>query len=183
MYVYLHNGRTKYRAPVSPESAANVAVLKLENIYVLGKYDAVFDKEDSSIEAVVRPVNPNARATVGSRFMRLPGVEIFEPGELFGLLFRVTPGASSLEIPSCNYETHDKCVEYLEQIAASLFFDMDFRFNIAYSISRQTSRALRAGRRQRTDERPITIPRAEYSVPATTLYFHATSMRVQAASF
>jgi hypothetical protein len=89
----------------------------------------------------------------------------------------VYPHDASLKIAGYGYETHDKCVEYLEQVAYNLFFDLDLRFSVGYSLRRRTPMGeVRVGKRPRGDQRPIMLPDVRYAVPATTLYFYARSV-------
>ncbi|GAB2989182.1 hypothetical protein [Saccharothrix stipae] len=83
----------------------------------------------------------------------------------------------SMKIKGLTLDRHDDLLDLLERYSRALFFEIDLKFNMSLTLTKQVK--LRAGgaafRRRNMSDAPMVMPRNKYAKPAVDLYFYARS--------
>lgn len=167
-----------------------------EKYKFINNYHAVWSKENKSIEAYISGRSPRGSSIPSRRMLKtlnmsenprgddfieyeLESDDNFEPvikikiasNEINALCETYAERFLVLSITNINVNTHDQCLEILNKVSNSVFFEMDITKNISFSLLRN-NRSIRKISTNNTDS-PITFPKNVYDTEPMTLYWYA----------
>jgi hypothetical protein len=86
-----------------------------------------------------------------------------------------TDESISLKLSNVRQTTHDGVLEYLDDIASCILFELDLRYNVIYTLARRPEAVPRTRLLRPLDHRPLSFPKVKYAKTATTLYAYGRS--------
>ena len=196
--VGMPNGREKRVVTFSnPESIERALALDFQKYVFLGDYIALANYEDSTIEAMIRPIPALPRSFLYRRLFgedeqggdlkplivkqNYPGeasIEIGKATEILELMARgpfVRRDYLSLKLFNIPISRHDRSLKLLRCVTDSLFFQIDIQNGLTLSLSRhrRPPRRLTSGKLEADIE--LEFPRVEFDESPISLYWYARS--------
>jgi hypothetical protein len=170
-----------------------------EKYVLIGPYEAICSYIDGTIEARIRPLD--RMGSMSMLWRRLRGSEIGRDHPIEPLVMRLDESPTnltlsigtvsdalsvllrgpwrrelSLQITGAHVAQHDNALALLERIANAVFFQIDIRYGVAFSLARNrfVNRRPRAvSRTATTGELPF--PKSEYDAEPMSLYWYGRS--------
>src|ERR1019366_1841188 len=194
LVVTLPSGRQERKVYVMDlEDAQALLKQPFEKFLFISGYDAICSYDEDFIEA---SINPSNTAVFRRRLFGISSNQEFDPTTQVAEIRPVTAHSTqkmlihlastrlsavlvsygprpSLVIENVQIHTHDRALEVLENVANSLFFEVDVRFNMPLSLARARVRTPRPiPRSDKLVRKPLQFPTDKYDKQAASLYWY-----------